>query len=273
MPRPKGSKNKVSSSPPWPMTLSTKERIDFLANAIVDVIIEDEEKGRPLLKEISAVEMKKHVDIIDDRIIGIFNDLKTYIDLRKDNRQHRNNDYGDNLGGGNMVMALGLFSALGLLSKAYMAVASSERGEFDKSFNDRGYARDEQKIFVEFVEFLGDNVALFDPQSRSRTSYRKVWERFRDFTTHTLVPDQGNIVVTYSWKEKQAKSVDEILEQIKQDGNAFPFENNDNSWTVNVDKLLSLLPEITNITTRFLSAHDPDCDKSCVGNLESVLWR
>ena len=205
MPRPKGSKNKASSSPPWPMTLSTKERIDFLANIIVDAIIEDEKQGRPLLKEINGMEMKKHVDIIDDRIIGILNDLKTYIDLRKDNRQHRNN--GDNLGGGNMVMALGLFSALGLLSKAYVTVASSERGEFDKSFNERGYARDEQKIFVEYVEFLGDSVALFDSPSRSKTSYRKVWERFRDFTTHTLVPDQGNIVITYGWKEKQAKSV------------------------------------------------------------------
>src|SRR5688572_18319303 len=119
-------------------------------------------------------DMQKHVDIINDRVVGIVNDLKTFVDLRKDNRQHGENTYGDNLGGGNMVMALGLFSSLGLLSKAYVVITSHERGEFEAFFNEHGHARDEQKVFVEFVEFLGDSIPLFEPHSRSKTSYRKV---------------------------------------------------------------------------------------------------
>lgn len=54
MARPKGSKNKSSSSLPWPMALSTEERIDFLANIIIDTIIEDERQGSPVLKKIEA---------------------------------------------------------------------------------------------------------------------------------------------------------------------------------------------------------------------------
>jgi hypothetical protein len=217
--------------------------------------------------------MQKHADIISDRVVGIVNDLKTFVDLRKDNRQHGRNTYGDNLGGGNMVMALSLFSSLGLLSKAYVAVASNERGEFEASFNEHGHARDEQRVFVEFIEFLGDATPLFEPGSRSRTSYRKVWERFRDFTTHTLVPDQGNIVITFTWPEKQTTSVEEILVGISQKEDVFPFQNSENSWTVNVDKLLSLLPEMTRLTAEFLSNHSQNCTHDCSEKLNAVLWR
>lgn len=50
MARLKGSKNKKSSSETRPFTsnLSTEERIRFLANIIVDRIIEDQNKGRIL---------------------------------------------------------------------------------------------------------------------------------------------------------------------------------------------------------------------------------
>ena len=54
MSRPKGSKNKNSSAVPWPMNLSTEERINFLANIIIDTVIEDEKQGSPLLKKIEA---------------------------------------------------------------------------------------------------------------------------------------------------------------------------------------------------------------------------
>ena len=36
------------------MALSTEERIDFLANIIIDTIIEDERQGSPVLKKIEA---------------------------------------------------------------------------------------------------------------------------------------------------------------------------------------------------------------------------
>lgn len=273
MSRPKGSKNRTTSVP-WTVQLSTEERINFLANAIIDAVIEDEKQGQPLLRKINTMEMQKHIDIIEDRIIGITNDLKVYIDLRKDNRQHGKNKYGDNLGGGNMVMAMGLFSSLGLLSKVYVAVASTERNEFDQYFNERRHARDEQKIFVEFVEFLEANgIELFPPDRKTKRAYRGVWERFRDFTAHLLVPDQGNSVMTCVWEEPQSKPVDEVLKDIKLNGALLAFQYENGSWFVNVDKLLALLPDITAQTTRFLSEHDKACAKGCVENLGSVLWR
>ncbi|HSX06814.1 MAG TPA: hypothetical protein VLG92_03775 [Candidatus Saccharimonadia bacterium] len=219
------------------------------------------------------MEMQKHVDIVNDRIIGIIQDLRTYVDLRKDNRQHGGNKYNDNLGGGNMVMAMGLFSALGLLSKVYVVVTSSERGQFDQYFDAQHHAKDEQKIFVEFMEFISGDIGIFMSSQKSKNTYRKVWERFRDFTTHLLVPDQGNFVLTFVWDEPQQKSVEDVLKSIRADEKVVAFIKDSGSWTVNVDKLLSLLPEITTQTTGFLLRHDQACTEGCVENLNSVLWR
>ena len=57
MPRPKGSKNKTSSVP-HTINMTIQERIEFLANVIVDRIIEDRKNGQPLLKKIKAEENK-----------------------------------------------------------------------------------------------------------------------------------------------------------------------------------------------------------------------
>jgi hypothetical protein len=57
MPRPKGSKNK-NSSVPHTINMTTQERIEFLANVIVDAIQEDQKNSQPLLKKIKAEENK-----------------------------------------------------------------------------------------------------------------------------------------------------------------------------------------------------------------------
>lgn len=54
----------VSSTPipvgaPETLTYTKKQRIDFLANAIVDRIVEDQKNGAPLLKEITKANKKK----------------------------------------------------------------------------------------------------------------------------------------------------------------------------------------------------------------------
>lgn len=57
MPRLKGSKNK-NSSMPHTVNMTTQERIEFLANVIIDAIQEDLKNGQPLLKKIKAEENK-----------------------------------------------------------------------------------------------------------------------------------------------------------------------------------------------------------------------
>lgn len=54
MARPKGSKNKNSSALPQYTALSTDERLEVLANLIVDKILEDQTSGRKLLSEIEG---------------------------------------------------------------------------------------------------------------------------------------------------------------------------------------------------------------------------
>lgn len=53
MARLKGSKNKISTIRPSTSCLSTQERIRFLANLIIDRILEDQRNGQTLLKTIN----------------------------------------------------------------------------------------------------------------------------------------------------------------------------------------------------------------------------
>jgi hypothetical protein len=52
MGRLKGSTNKISGIRPKTSLLSSEERIKFLANIIIDRIVEDEKNGQPLLNKI-----------------------------------------------------------------------------------------------------------------------------------------------------------------------------------------------------------------------------
>jgi len=52
MARTKGSKNKITSVLPDICNLTPKERIDLLANLIIDRILEDQNNGHKLIKNI-----------------------------------------------------------------------------------------------------------------------------------------------------------------------------------------------------------------------------
>lgn len=54
MSRPKGSKNSQSLATPDTVQFTTEQRIVFIANLIVDRILEDLAKDQPLLKEIGG---------------------------------------------------------------------------------------------------------------------------------------------------------------------------------------------------------------------------
>lgn len=54
MPKPKNT-NQFSSTTPQAVEFSTEQRIEFLANLIVDRIMDDQRKGQPLLRKITRV--------------------------------------------------------------------------------------------------------------------------------------------------------------------------------------------------------------------------
>ena len=55
MSRPKGSSNKETASEPDSISYTTEQRLEFIANLIVDSIAEDEESGQPLFHKIGGV--------------------------------------------------------------------------------------------------------------------------------------------------------------------------------------------------------------------------
>lgn len=54
MSRPKGSRNKVIAGTPPTLSLSVEERIQIIANLIVDRIIDDQQQGETLLKQLEG---------------------------------------------------------------------------------------------------------------------------------------------------------------------------------------------------------------------------
>ena len=57
MGRLKGSTNKTSTSRIIASTLSPSERVQFIANLIIDRIIKDQNNGKPLLKKLSIEQL------------------------------------------------------------------------------------------------------------------------------------------------------------------------------------------------------------------------
>ena len=55
MARTKGSRNKNSAEIPMYAAMPTKERLFVLANLIVDRVVEDQQNGAPLLKQLLKV--------------------------------------------------------------------------------------------------------------------------------------------------------------------------------------------------------------------------
>lgn len=61
MARPKGAKNKVSVTLPDICSLSPEQRLELLANLIVDRILEDQTVGQKLLKRIRGADVARKV--------------------------------------------------------------------------------------------------------------------------------------------------------------------------------------------------------------------
>src|SRR5664279_1717262 len=77
MPRPKGSKNKTSSAP-FTVGLPTEGKINYLANIMIDKIIEDQKNGAPLLKKIREPKTTYMLRVFTDND-GNFGDVASVV--------------------------------------------------------------------------------------------------------------------------------------------------------------------------------------------------
>lgn len=187
---------------------------------------------------------KKCVDIMRDRVHGVGNDLKSFVYIRNNNLQHQEDD----LGGGNTVAALSLFSALNFLAKCYYCTERPDK------FDDKGYAEDESAAFIAYVRFLqSEGVDLNLPHNGEILLL--VWNGFRNFLAHRLKVEDGKQVISFIFDEPMEGSIEDILKEAGKHP-VFEHDGNERNWTINGDSLLSRLMDITDLTGEYIIGKD-----------------
>ncbi len=190
--------------------------------------------------------VQKCVDIIKDRVVGVENDLKAFLYIRKNNLQHKE----DNIGGGNIVVGLTLFSAINFLGKVYYCVERPEK------FNINGDAKNETETFIKFMQFLQDQ-GLDLGLSGDGHVLQLVWSGFRNYLAHRLTVEPGKTLLTFEFEPEHTGSISSILENAKKQ-TVFSHDGSDRNWIVNCDVLLSKLSDITNMATDHIKMHGKD---------------
>lgn len=204
----------------------------------------------------NAVTKQKCIDIVEDRVVGVENDLKAFIYIRKHSLQHKE----DNIGGGNIVVALSLFTTLSFLGKVYYCVIQPGKFKLD------GKAKNETETFVQFMKFIqtsGIDLGL----TNNGEVLELVWHGFRDYLAHRLTVEPGKSVITFYFEPEHKGTITEILANAKAH-KAFEHDGSNKNWTVNGDTLLAYLPVITGKVTEFVKNREglnPDLLKRVVG--------
>ncbi len=188
----------------------------------------------------------KCIENIEDRIAGVFNDLKAFVYIRNNNLQHRDED----IGGGNMVTALSLFSCINLLAKAYYCTVNP-----DKFDDDTGQCLNETTAFLHFMRFVQKSGLDLGLPSNGEVLER-VWGGFRDWLAHRLTVQPGKQVINFTFDISKQNSIQESLEYAKKHKVFQDDDNDGRNWVVNCDVLLARLPEIVEITVNHLRNTD-----------------
>jgi len=122
---------------------------------------------------------------IIDRVKNITNDCRSFIKLRID-CEHEIEKH--DLGGGNLLEGMGLFSVVGYLAKIYYV----SRGGYLKS---NGEVPDETKRVGEFISSVPEQFfpGIDDHGLPKKEAAIKIWGKFRHALTHLIAP-KGMII-------------------------------------------------------------------------------
>jgi hypothetical protein len=199
---------------------------------------------------------QKAIDIIKDRVLGPENDLKSFVYIRKNRLQHQDPD---NLGGGNIVAALSLFTMLNFLGKSFYCVKKPDK--FDRITGEVN----ETETFVQFYKYLhGQGVDLGLPTDGSVLDL--VWKGFRNYLAHLMVPETGKASLTFQFDEIHNGTIAEILDMARTH-KPFEHDGSNRNWRVNCDVLLAWMPKITEVVTKFIE----DTDDTDIDLLKKVV--
>ncbi len=184
--------------------------------------------------EIEETTIQKCVDIIEDRVLGVQNDLKAFLYIRQHNLQHKGTN--DNIGGGNIVVALSLFTCLNFLGKTYYCTVRPDK------FDLTGRAKNETETFVQFMKFIQQSDINLGLPSNGEV-LELVWSGFRDYLAHRLTVEPGKSVLTFSFEPGHQGSIGDTLKKAKKH-QVFEHDGSNRNWIVNGDALFARLPDI-----------------------------
>lgn len=174
---------------------------------------------------------------IDERVDGIYNDLKAFLYIRKNNLQHN----GENIGGGNMTQAIALFSVLNFLGKIQYYL--DKRTDLRLNEAEEPIIIEEQAFIhlVRMLDSLGIKLGL--PADDSEV-LKLVWNGFRNKLAHVSNVEFGKQVMVYVIGDPDnSLTISNMLKLIK-DKEAFEHDGDNRNWRVNADILLAKLPSI-----------------------------
>jgi len=158
---------------------------------------------------------------------------------------------GEGLGGGNLLIALGLFSALSYLAKMYVLLSgywkipNLEEIQDAKEVYRQMDKNTQQYFFVKRQDQVNETDAfkrlLSDPNCPQNfgideTDYPKVYSDIRNHLSHRILPNHGYVVVTFQTNENEELAYGEVMQRIKE-SNKPVFEKNGNSVNCFVDLL------------------------------------
>lgn len=164
---------------------------------------------------------------IQSRVNMIVADANTFIWLRHDCPEDLEKN--TNIGGGNLLMILGLFSALNFLAKIYkilcegsFCIVNKEEikklNNFIKKYSEIkkiiqpkviGQVRDEESAFVRLIKDSGSNFGLNDEALRYN------WKSFRNSLVHSAIIYPGDSAVAFLTPDKNFKQFLNYLKKRK----------------------------------------------------------
>lgn len=222
---------------------------------------------------------------LEERFSFVLEDAKTYIYVRKEGIQDR-----EGLGGGNFAIAYSLFALLNLASKVHyflhtpqkftsIEYADKTKALKDKIINESRSAEEkkiikdifviprvmetnEHNAFIEFArELESKGIKIHEEHESSHKDFSTIWLGFRNMLAHLATVQNGKGVMAYKLEKhwpnniRQSTPLDRVLDLIKNERLKFPpffYVNNRSGWIMNVDVLVSLIPDIQSITYKCL---------------------
>ncbi len=193
---------------------------------------------------------------------ALIENLKSYIGDRTKNLVYDSNTFlkvrfekpfeiGGEIGGGNLLIALGLFAVLSYLAKVYKALRGGRPTTEEEAKNARKILNNNPqlkqylipKIQGQFNETDAFYELIKDAHKEAQINfglqpkkYREIYSAIRHKLTHIIAPQEGHLLLTYIPAKGQIVPFSKIKSDIRNSGDpAFTLEGD--TWQCNVDLL------------------------------------